>query len=62
MVREGELFVLNLPGGQRCEVSVIGGRAVLNDSTWHPEFGLSQPNKRIAVTFLAPTIETIFSY
>ncbi|MCX2977392.1 heparinase II/III family protein [Candidatus Marimicrobium litorale] len=59
---EAELFVLNLPGGQRCEVTVIGGRAVLDDSTWHPEFGLSRPNKRIAVTFLAPTIETTFSY
>jgi uncharacterized heparinase superfamily protein len=62
VVCEGQLFVLNLPSGQRCEVTVIGGSAVLDDSTWHPEFGLSQPNKRIAVTFLAPTIETTFSY
>jgi uncharacterized heparinase superfamily protein len=62
VVCEGQLVVLNLPSGQRCEVTVIGGSAVLDDSTWHPEFGLSQPNKRIAVTFLAPTIETTFSY
>ena len=59
---EGELLVLSLSNGHRIEVVVLGGSAVVEDSTWHPQFGLSQPNKRISVTFSAATIETKFRY
>jgi uncharacterized heparinase superfamily protein len=53
---------LLLPNGQQCEMAIPNGEAVIADSTWHPEFGLSQANRRIAVTFSGPVLETDFRY
>lgn len=38
------------------------GTTAIEPSTWHPEFGLSVPNQRLAVTFDQPVVETVFRY
>jgi hypothetical protein len=53
---------LTLPSGRVCRMGIHGGSAVVEPSTWHPEFGLSLPNQRVAVTFDGPVLETTFSY
>lgn len=55
-------YRLALPDGRCCEMSFKNGRASLEKSTWHPEFGLNQPNKRIAILFEDQTLETQISY
>ena len=55
-------FELTLRNGRRCTVAIRGGSAAIEPSTWHPEFGLSVPNKRLAVTFDQPVVETVFRY
>lgn len=37
--------LLELPEGQRFEVICVGGNLRLEPSSWHPEFGVSIPNK-----------------
>lgn len=58
----GEHFSCTLPGGRRCEVRVTGGSAVIEASSWHPEFGISQPSQRLAINFEAPQLKTSFRY
>ena len=55
-------FELKLPGGNLCRVEVDGGRAVIEPSTWHPEFGMSLPSQRLAVTLEKQTLTTKFRY
>ncbi|MBL4782701.1 MAG: alginate lyase family protein [Porticoccaceae bacterium] len=55
-------YTLTLTDGRSCEMRFKHGRASLEDSTWHPEFGLSQPNKRIAILFEEQTLETEISF
>ena len=59
---EGERIVLHLPEGRRCELDVKGGRAVAEHSTWHPEFGVSQANQRLAIRFEGAKLETSLRY
>ncbi len=40
---------LSLPGGQRILMRVSRGRAFIEDSSYHPEFGRSIPNRCVAV-------------
>ena len=58
----GGAIKLLLPDGTRCRLVVDGGEVQLEDSTWHPEFGLSEPSKRVAVKFLGPKICTSLRY
>lgn len=44
-------IVFTLPTGARYSVSVMGGDLTVVDSTWHPEFGLSIPNKKLILNF-----------
>ncbi len=55
-------YCLTLPDGRCCDVRFKNGRARLDNSTWHPEFGLKQPNKRIAIVFADQTLETEITY
>lgn len=48
-LRDGH-FSLRLPKGDEVELHVEGGVAVLKDSTWHPGFGCSEPNKTLEIT------------
>ena len=62
VVNEGGALVLLLGHGQRCKVVVAGGSVGVEKCTWHPEFGISQPSKRISVIFSGTKIETKFLY
>lgn len=54
----GNTVELILLCGRRCELQVQGGRLSLEESSWHPGFGLSQPSTRIAVSFSAAEMTT----
>ncbi|WP_298445784.1 alginate lyase family protein [uncultured Ferrimonas sp.] len=49
-------YILTLLGGQKCRLRVANGCANIEDSTWHPEFGLSIKSKKVVVTFNSPTL------
>jgi len=55
--REG-IVQLDLPTGDRVRVSVTGGRLRQERTTWHPRFGVSQPNVCLAVDFSGPELST----
>ena len=55
-------FELTLPNGRVCRIAISGGSAALEKSSWHPQFGLSIPSQRLAVTFEKPVLETVFRY
>ncbi|PMG97752.1 heparinase II/III family protein [Vibrio breoganii] len=44
-------IIIQLPDNSKYGVKVEGGDAVVLDSTWHPEFGLSVANKKLLVNF-----------
>ncbi len=45
----GETLRLSLPGGRQILMRVSRGRAFIEDSSYHPEFGLSIQNRCVAV-------------
>ena len=45
-------------GERRASLSFNGGNAEVVDATWHPEFGLSIPTKRINVLFTQNSLAT----
>ena len=49
---------LELPNGYRVRFSVSGGRLRQERTTWHPRFGVSQPNVCLAVDFGGPELST----
>ncbi|MFV0276916.1 MAG: heparinase II/III family protein, partial [Parahaliea sp.] len=53
---------LRLPSGQRATVEVAGGTLQPEQSTWYPEFGLSQANSCLVATFSGPDLQTTFRY
>jgi len=59
-VRLGDRHELLLPGGQSIRWSVAGGEARVVDSTWHPRFGVSVPNRCLEVRFVANEVTTEF--
>lgn len=52
-------LVLRLPCGHKVYVTLSGGNVSLEDSTWHPGFGLSVQNKRVVVDLQAPQFITV---
>jgi hypothetical protein len=44
------------------KIGMEGGGAAIIPTTWHPQFGLSQPNQCLEVVFKVPRIETVFSW
>jgi len=54
-VRETDL---TLPGGHVIRFSVDGGTLRQEPATWHPEFGLAEPNACLAVDLVGPTLRT----
>ncbi|MEP4484833.1 MAG: alginate lyase family protein [Halioglobus sp.] len=58
----GETVELLLPGGERCKLNVEGGYLAVEGGTWHPEFGLSIPNKHVAVSFQGANLCTTLRY
>jgi len=55
--REG-IVHLELPNGDMVRFSVTGGRLRQERTTWHPRFGVSQPNVCLAVDFSGPELGT----
>lgn len=53
---------VDLPGGEVLRLDIKGGKAELVDTTYHPEFGLSIPNKCLEVVFLGRDGEVTFSW
>jgi len=51
-----------LPSGQVVDWRVQNGRGKLVDGSWHPEFGLSIPNRCLEVDFAGPEVEVVFSW
>jgi uncharacterized heparinase superfamily protein len=51
-------FSLTLPDKTKFKITFSGGQLSLSNSTWHPEFGLSIPNKKLTLTF--SSAEAIF--
>lgn len=56
--RDPRRMNLLMGGGRSASVQVLGGRVTVQPSTWHPEFGLSIPNRRLRIEFTGDTIET----
>jgi uncharacterized heparinase superfamily protein len=53
---------LVINGGRQARFSVAGAECRLVESTWHPEFGLSIPNRCLEVNFKQPKTEMRFSW
>jgi uncharacterized heparinase superfamily protein len=53
---------LILADGSGCEMTVEGGELALEESTWHPEFGVSEANQCVVLTFLGPVVKTTFRW
>jgi hypothetical protein len=51
-----------LPSGQVVHWQVQNGQGKLVDGTWHPEFGLSIPNRCLEVNFEGQEVEVVFSW
>lgn len=51
VIGEGKEGLLRLPEGRVVRWSVAGGAACMVSASWHPEFGLSVPCRRIEVLF-----------
>jgi uncharacterized heparinase superfamily protein len=59
-VRLGANQELRLPGGEWIRWSVAGGEPRVVDSTWHPRFGASVPNRCIEVRFVSNELTVEF--
>ena len=58
----GQHIELTLPDGNRCQMSFDGGKAHIEESSWHPEFGVSPPNHRVVVDFTGASLATKFQF
>lgn len=54
-------YQISLPGGQQVWLTCIGAVSTLENSTWHPEFGLSIPNRRIHFKAQGNELKTVIS-
>lgn len=45
------VIVLILPSGESFEVQIVGAVVMIENSTWHPEFGVSLANKKLVLSF-----------
>jgi len=55
---EGTEVVLELPQGQQIHLSFEGGVLCEEATTWHPEFGCSEPNLCLVVNFNRSVLRT----
>ncbi|MBW7470441.1 heparinase II/III family protein [Marinobacter sp. F4218] len=56
-------LVLKLPGHQRVRVHFEGAAKIeVNNSTWHPRFGVAEPNQCIAVSFMGSRVLTTLEW
>jgi uncharacterized heparinase superfamily protein len=53
--------ILRLPSGAHYNVRAEGADIKVQDTTWHPEFGLSIANKKLVLTFQQNEIQFILS-
>ncbi|MCE7595922.1 heparinase II/III family protein [Vibrio fluvialis] len=56
----GSIF-FTLPNGAQYAISVMGGSITVVDSSWHPEFGLSIPNKKLILNFEKDEVEFVLA-
>lgn len=62
-INNPDLFYLTLKTGEKIKVSIVGAdNIILNDTTWHPEFGKSIKNKCISASFSKHEIKTKISW
>jgi uncharacterized heparinase superfamily protein len=54
--------VLVAGSGGRVEVSVTGGRLEIQASTWHPAFGVVEPNRCLSISFDGPELTTTITW
>lgn len=54
--------ILRLPDGHSVRVHIDGGVATTQDSTWHPEFGVSEPNVVLSVKIVSHEMSTRFTW
>lgn len=57
--RRGEL---SLPDGRRIRLTIEGGEAQVQASTWHPRFGESQTNQCLAIRLTGPSCTARFDW
>lgn len=57
-----DVLTLLLAGNRTAHVSVNGGTLRVEDSTWHPEFGVTEPSMCLVVTFTGASIQTRFKW
>ena len=55
---ENDTFSLVLQNGNSIYLSFEGGNSKITDSTWHPGFGFSVPNKKILTKIFAGKLIT----
>ena len=53
---------IELSGGRSLDLHIKGGKGSLVDTTYHPEFGLSLPNKCLEIMFAKNTVTTSMNW
>lgn len=53
---------LRLSDGKMVEVVIQGGNLFVEQSTWHPYFGVSTPNTRLVAVLTGPKIRTLIKW
>ncbi|WP_027950398.1 heparinase II/III family protein [Haliea salexigens] len=54
---------LRLPNGERVRMQFDGAASVsIDESTWHPRFGVAEPNRRISVALASARLQTRISW
>jgi len=59
---ENDKVVLKLTTKNEVSLKVEGGKFLIKDSTWHPEFGKVLSNKCIQISFHASAIKTTINF
>lgn len=57
-----DTLTLLLSENRIARVSVNGGTLKVENSTWHPEFGVTEPSSCLVVTFTGASIQTRFTW
>ena len=57
-----EELSVDLGNARQLKIAIEGGGAFIESATWHPEFGLSQPNQCLDIAFSADKLTTTFSW
>lgn len=62
MERDGSSGGARLPGGQSCRWEVSGGRARIDDASYHPRFGSIIANRCLVVELDGAEATTVFRW